>query len=456
MMQDNHSSEPAELHEEPTASADATELPPAPAPAPVRKTAPRAPPRRPPATESETARLQPSWLLSASGEQLTREELLARYRRQRALPEGPFENETRGEPLHGYPGSIMNERQAARFRERPHQPPSPQSRTPRNFTVMQTFAIAAATALVAGGSAGVLSAHIVSLQASGPAIADADADVTEAAPVQLATQLQTTRPDAVRDTIIQKKPVSTATLQVADVAGETNSFIPLALHAVPAGLDTDMLLKISGLPEGAYLTSGHRQDDQIWTLSLAETKGVKLVVPQADDPQIDLAVAAFEPRTGELAAPVKTMTVALKDVVVEPASAPPPNVSTVSPTGANSTLPGAGNTAPPTTIASPFSAKLALAEPETAETRKLIDIADVLLGRGDVAGARRSFERAWGKDGSAAAAFGLARSYDPLLLPTLPAANAAPDKSQAMLWYQRAAAAGNAEAAKAIILLQKN
>lgn len=447
MTQDNLSSESTELHEEQSSSADAAAVP----PAPVHMVPPRAPLRRPAPAQPATTRLQPSWVLSASGEQLTREELLARYRRQRTLPEEPFENESR-EPPHGDQDSIMNERQAARFRGRGHEAPAPQPKTLRSFTVMQTFAIAAATALVAGGSAGVLSAHIVNLQASNPDIAD----TMDAAPAQPAAPLQTAQSDAVHDTIIEKKPVSTATLQVADVTGETNSFIPLSLHAVPAGLDTDMLLKISGLPEGAYLTSGHRQDDQIWTLSLAETKGVKLVVPKTDDPQIDLAVAAFEPRTGELAAPVKTMTVALKDVVVEPASAPPPNVSTVSPTGANSTLLGADKVAPPTTISSHSSAKLAVAEPETAETRKLIDIADVLLGRGDVAAARRNYGRAWGNDGSAAAAFGLARSYDPLLLPTLPVTNAVPDKGQAIQWYQRAAAAGNAEAAKAIILLQKN
>ena len=75
---------------------------------------------------------------------------------------------------------------------------------------------------------------------------------------------------------------------------------------------------------------------------------------------------------------------------------------------------------------------------------------------GDVAAARRSYERAWGKDGSAAAAYGLARSYDPLVLPTLPATNATPDKGQAMQWYKRAAAAGHADAAKAITRLQVN
>ena len=75
---------------------------------------------------------------------------------------------------------------------------------------------------------------------------------------------------------------------------------------------------------------------------------------------------------------------------------------------------------------------------------------------GDVAAARRGYERAWGNDGSAVAAFGLARSYDPLVLLTLPATNATPDKSQAMQWYQRAAAAGHADAGSAIALLQMN
>lgn len=238
--------------------------------------------------------------------------------------------------------------------------------------------------------------------------------------------------------MIDKKPVSTATLQVADVTGETNSFIPLALHAEPAGLHTDMLLKISGVPEDAYLTSGRRQQDNVWALSLAEIRNVKLVVPQADDPQIDLTVAAFESGTGELAAPVKTMTVALRDVVVQPVSAPPPG----------------SVTAGPVPIPPPDSVKLTLAVPETAETQGLITSADALLARGDVGGARKSYARAWGNDGSAAAAFGMARSHDPLVLAAIAGSNAAPDLGEALRWYQRAAAAGNPEATKAIIRLQ--
>ncbi len=450
MTHDKTSSEPVELHEEPSATAETAAVPHTPA----HKAAPRAPLRRAAPVQPAAPLLQPSWVLSASGEQLTREELLARYRRQRALPEDPFETEPPSEPPHGDPDAIRTERHGTRLRERTRAPaPSPRP-NPRAFSATQTFAIAAATALVAGGSAGVLSARLVTPQATVPAAADAAA--FDATPVSPATQLQMAEPNAVRDTIIEKKPVSTATLQVEDVTGETNSFIPLALHAVPAGLETDMLLKISGLPEGAYLTSGHRQDDQIWTLSLAEMKGVKLVVPRADDPQIDLAIAAFEPRSGELAAPVKTMTVALKDVVVEPASAPPPDLSLPPPDGIDSTMPGASGAGQPASLPPPFSNKLALAGPQSVETLNLINGADALLSGGDVAAARRSYERAWGNDGSAAAAYGLARSYDPLVLPTLPATNATPDKGQAMQWYKRAAAAGHADAAKAITRLQVN
>jgi len=436
MTQDKTSSEMVELQEEPSAA----RVPHAPA----HQAAPRAPLRRAAPAQPAAPLPQPSWVLSAAGEQLTREELLARYRRQRTLPEHPFEAERPSQPPHGYPDSIMSERHGTRSRERPRPAALSARPTPRAFTAAQTFAIAAATALVAGGSAGALSARLLTAQATDPVAADAA--IFDETRVPLATQLQMAKANADGDTSIGKKPVSTATLQVADVTGETNSFIPLALHAAPAGLDTDMLLKISGVPEGAYLTSGHRQDDQIWALSLAEAKGVKLVIPRADDPQIDLAIAAFEPRTGELAAPVKTMIVALKDVIAAPTSAPSAGIGT--------TTTGASSAGLPASIPLPLRNKLAV--PESAETLNLINGADALLSGGDVAAARRSYERAWGNDGSAAAAFGLARSYDPLVLPTLPATNAAPDKDEAMHWYQQAAAAGHTDAAKAITLLQMN
>lgn len=415
------------------------------------------PPRRTPPPPATQPKPHPSWVLSAAGEQLTREELLARYRRQRALPEDPFENGARPVPPPGYRDRIMNDpRPAARFVEKaaPPEAPPPAARVARSFTLGQTFAIAAAMALAAGGAAGVLSARLSSPQvaeAKAPAALPNLAPAAVQAAAAPAPQLQIADAGSAHSTTIDKKPVPTATLQVADVAGETNSLIPLALHAEPAGLGQDILLKISGIPEGAYLTSGHRGDDQIWSLSLAETQNVKLVVPQAQEPQIDLAVAAFEPKTGELAAPVKTMTVALSDVVVQPTSAPPPEQTA---SAQKSALPQADASGLPAAVPPPESIEIALAAPETPQTAQMILEGDSLFKSGDVRAARKAYERAWGDDGSAAAAFGIARSYDPLVLAGLALKNAKPDKDQAILWYQRAASSGNPDAAEAIVRLQ--
>lgn len=465
---EHHEAEEAQLAPEPPRAARAAPSTPVEVKPDARRVVPREALRRaaPPAaaTPASAGKPQPSWVLSATGEHLTREELLARYRRQRSLPDDPFEAVPKPVATAGQRERILTEpRPAARFIERPAPdteapPPAPRG---RSFTLGQTFAIAAGMALVASAGAGVLSARLAAPTAPAPVQALATAPAAEAAsPLQpVAQQLQVAQADGARSTTIEKKPVSTATLQVADVAGETNSFIPLALHAEPAGLDKDMLLKISGIPEGAYLTSGHREEDQVWSLSLAEVKNVKLVVPQAREPQIDLAVAAFEPKTGELAAPVKTMTVALKDVQVEPTSGPPPGqVEAAAPSSGEqkSTLPAAADAAAlPAAIQPPDSVKVALAtSADSPETQQLVAEGDQLFKSGDVRAARKSYERAWGNDGSAAAAFGLGRSYDPVVVSALALKNAKPDKAQALQWYQRAASAGNPDAAEAIVRLQ--
>lgn len=407
---------------------------------------------------SEPPKAAPSWILSHSGQALTREELLARYRRQRALPDDPFEHTGKPVPPPGYRDRIMKEpRPAARFMPREdvaHSPPPPPAH--RSFSLPQTLAIAAGAALIAGGGAGFLGAHFaarpaVQAQASlAPSISVADAEATPSLP-----QLQPAAAAEPPTTVVEKKPVATATLDVEDAAGVTNSYIPLALHAEPAGLNEDMLLKISGIPEGAYLTNGHREGDQIWSLSLADLKDVKLVVPKASQPQLDLAVAAFEPKTGELAAPVKTMTVALKDVVVQPTSAPPPGQ--VQRSAAKSALPGPSSvsSALPVAIPPPQDVKLALASPiEPEAVQRLLTDADTLFQRGDIAAARRGYEQAWGTNGASAAAYGLARTFDPVVLASLSSRNAQPDRGQALAWYQRAASAGNVDAAEAIVRLQ--
>ena len=113
---------------------------------------------------------------------------------------------------------------------------------------------------------------------------------------------------ATRKTVISMKPVATATLEVADANGTLNSMIPLILRAEPAAEGQTLALRISGLPEDAYLTVGTRVSGNSWLLNPGQEQDVKLVVPKANTPKFDVAVAAIETGTGELAAPMEELT----------------------------------------------------------------------------------------------------------------------------------------------------
>ena len=378
---------------------------------------------------------------AADSTPVSREELLARYRRQRALPDDPFEQGGKPVPPPGYRDRIMSQPRPASTFLQPEDTQAPTPPQRMTLSLPQTFAVAAAMAMVAGAGVGIINAHVFS---------GAGAPVTPAsdpAPLQAST-LKTVSPAVQPEkvTVITKKPVATASLEVSDAAGETNSFIPLALRAEPAETGSDILLKISGIPEGAYLTSGRKNEDKIWALTLADLKDLKLVIPETEEAEIDLAVAAFEPETGELAAPVKTLTVALSDVVVQPTSAPPPSQAPA--------LNSAGKTGHPAPIPQPESMTMdALHASELSATRLMVTEADALLKNGDVLKARLTYEKVW-TGGSAEGAFGMARSYDPVVLGSLAVRNDNPDKAKALAWYERAAGAGHAGAADAIVRLR--
>ena len=402
----------------------------------------------------------PRWVLSGDDpNDLSRAELLARYRRQRGLPEGPFEAPRPA--LAPRPKSISRPppKPPVQFRRvepaNPPPPPKPglfDALRGRSLSLGQTFTLAAAMAMASGAAVGVINAQFAGqdTEATATTASTAPLPVEASAAPLLQPVLKPAWAQAAQEAVAQESPaqmkrVPTATLQVFNVTGETNSFIPLALHAEPAQSGSDMLLRISGIPEGAYLTSGRRGADKNWALTLRELGGLKLVVPEAEVPAIDLSVAALEPQTGQLAAPVKTMTVALSDVVVEPAAGPPPNQI--------NSLSGAAKTGYPAAIPPPRNISVSLASGIASDAERLADQAESLFRSGDVRAARNAYEKAW-EGGSSAGAFGLARSYDPVVLAGLSAPGAKPDRDLALQWYQRAAAAGNKEAAAAIVRLR--
>lgn len=397
----------------------------------------------------------PRWVLSGDNpNDLSREELLARYRRQRGLPEDPFTTPRPALPPRPKSISRPPPKPPVQFKrvEPAKAPPPPRpglfdGLRGRSLGLGQTFALAAAMALASGAAVGVINAKFSGIETDTTATTASTAPLpveTNAAPL-LQPVLKPAEEQPAQASPAQKKRVPTATLQVSNVTGETNSFIPLALRAEPAQSSSDMLLKISGVPEGAYLTSGKRGADKNWALTLQDLGGLKLVVPEADVPAIDLAVAAFELQTGQLAAPVKTMTVALSNVVVEPAAGPPPNQMT--------SLTGTAKAGYPAAIPPPRNISVAAASGITSDADQLTGQAESLFRGGDIRAARNAYEKAW-EGGSSAGAYGLARSYDPVVLASLAVKGAKPDRTLALQWYQRAAAAGNAEAAAAIVRLK--
>lgn len=248
-------------------------------------------------------------------------------------------------------------------------------------------------------------------------------------------------------TFIAKKRIATAKLDVADVTGGINTYIPLALHAEPGLQNQVLFLKIRGLPESAYLTAGKKDAESDWRLSLADLNNLKLVVPAASKQRFDVAVAAFEAESGELAAPVKKMTVALDNLtpVILPAAAAPETVvlkpASTAGTSRASAIPLPSNAA-------------AIILPQSVEAAALLAKGDLLFQAGDLLSARLFYEQAYGK-GSGEGAYGIGRTYDPSVFAELKVQGLKADPDLAIEWYQKAAKAGSAEAAKRLAMAKR-
>ena len=264
--------------------------------------------------------------------------------------------------------------------------------------------------------------------------------------------------EANRQTNISKKPIAIASLDVSDVSGTLNSMIPLALNAEPAFANQELAIKISGLPASAYLTAGKKLSDNTWILKDGEEDGINLFVPQSDRSKFDISVAAIETNTGELAAPVKEMTVAIDDATlatnanltadeplqITPANAPP-ETSVVVKNPAVSVQASAEPVQIP--------ADLETTQPAlSAEVTGLLGKGDMLMKTGDMIIARQFYNRAF-EMGAAEGALGVARTYDPSVFAELKVQGITPDVAKAAEWYEKAKAAGVAEADAALTTL---
>jgi hypothetical protein len=278
---------------------------------------------------------------------------------------------------------------------------------------------------------------------------------------------------AKRETSISKKPIAIASLDVSDVTGTLNSMIPLALNAEPAFLDQKLAIKISGLPASAYLSAGKKLPDNSWLLKDGEENGINLFVSQSDKSKFDISVAAIETNTGELAAPVKEITVAIDDagvandaglaadaslaeesaLQITPASAPPETGSTIQIKSAEAIADPVAEAIADPEAAAPATKSFAPAKPAlTGEMTGLLQKGDMLMKTGDLIIARQFYSRAF-QLGAADGAMGVAKTYDPATFVELKVQGITPDAAKAAEWYEKAKAAGVTDADEALTSL---
>lgn len=247
-------------------------------------------------------------------------------------------------------------------------------------------------------------------------------------------------------TVISKKTVAIASLDVNDVRGNLNSMIPLMLNAQWASGAEPIDLKVMGLPPESYLTKGIETAKGTWLLKPEDIADVKLVVPQFDAAQFDVEIAAVDQKSGSLAAPIKAMTVEISDAKVVEAKAdigvalPPDLAATIAPATAAPEL-------------SSQSTRIPLPIASNPEAAALISKGDGLLNSGDVASARQFYLRA-SELGDANGTYGVGRTYDPKIYAALDVQGLQPDAAKAKDWYKKAVAGGSMPAKLALDTMQ--
>jgi hypothetical protein len=246
-----------------------------------------------------------------------------------------------------------------------------------------------------------------------------------------------------------KKDMPAARVDVADVEGAVNAPIPLDISAYPVEPGTPLTLKITGLPNDAYLTKGQQVAQGEWLVRAEDARSAELVVKSSEQPELGLLVTALETKSGAAAAPAKTMKVALNlDAVPAPGLVPPPEPAESAIAETTQIMPVSASPA----IDPEQKLPAAVSTPDRflqEEATSYVEKGEMLLKVGDITAARQFFLRAYELK-SADGAYGVARTYDPVVYRKLNVMGLKADSQMAAEWYGKAAAQGHVAAQAAL------
>ena len=220
--------------------------------------------------------------------------------------------------------------------------------------------------------------------------------------------------------------------QIAGVPGED---LPLRLELPaqpdPRGASSGGFIRILGLPPSFSLNRGFAAVGT-WAVSLGDAGGLTLATPKDFQGNLLLTIELVRDQSAEPERWRVLVTLGQKQDGATPA---PPVLANMTPAS-----PGDPQPRPADSIGS-----MKAAQPLRAASRAQMNRAQDLLQHNDIAAARLIFKRL-AETGLAEAAFGLAQTYDPDFLKSIPTAGLQPDMAAARHWYEWASALGSAPA----------
>jgi hypothetical protein len=245
------------------------------------------------------------------------------------------------------------------------------------------------------------------------------------------------------ETVIAKKPVRSAKIEVKDTSGAINAPIPLDISALPGDADTPVAFRITGLPPSAYLTKGYEISKGEWMLKAGDVANAELIVPHTTTPELALQVSALEEKTGAPAAPSQTFTVTLDTTAVPVPGVPQPKTDgpVITPVAAQPNQ-NFNKLDMPAAVPMPL-------ESVNPDVQNLVVKGDMLLDNGDLLAARQFYLRAFQLKATSAA-YGVGQTYDPAVYAKHKITGISPDIQVAAEWYGKAAAGGSELASKAL------
>src|SRR5262249_48077458 len=255
----------------------------------------------------------------------------------------------------------------------------------------------------------------------------ADADVTEPR-LQEAVERRTQGSE--------EQPVwSRARLAIVQTApGTGDDAIPLGVWVVGATASASLL--ISGLPVGSTISAGRPSAAGNWRLPASELSSAAIRPPLGFVGAIDLTV---ELRLADDSV-ADRRSLRLTWVAPPEPAAPPPNVA--APVGA---APVATGRTPPRATPNSQATNAPLRRLDREEIATLLKRGEQFVAAGDYGSARLVLQRA-AEAGDANAAFALATTYDPIQLGARRVIGVASDIALARAWYEKAKAYGSADA----------